>query len=46
MPELVYVNDLGRELEKPGSVALGEIAELARTGGLRLPRTLLSSDRA
>jgi hypothetical protein len=45
-PELVYVKDLGRELEIPGSVALGEIAELARAGGLRLPRTLLASDPA
>jgi hypothetical protein len=41
-PDFVYVNSLGRDLETPGSAALSKIAELARAGGLRLPRTLLS----
>jgi hypothetical protein len=45
-PDFVYVESLGRDLETPGSAALTEIAELARAGGLRLPPTLLSSDRA
>jgi hypothetical protein len=45
-PEYVYVESLGRDLERPGSAKLSQIAELARTGGLRLPPTLLSSDRA
>jgi hypothetical protein len=45
-PEWVYVESLGRDLETPGSAKLRELAELARAGGLRLPRTLLSSDPA
>jgi hypothetical protein len=45
-PEYVYVESLGRDLERPGSAELSEIAKLARTGRLRLPPTLLSSDRA
>jgi hypothetical protein len=45
-PEYVYVESLGRDLERPGSAELSEIAKLARTGGLRLPPMLLSSNRA